>query len=70
MTRLDFGKLHFKGPKYIILKSSMARKSRIWWYERGNSGGSWLPEEKIANMWPGRGNSGRSWPPDFHCSPH
>ena len=26
--------------------------------EGGNSGGSWLPEEKKANMWHGRGNSG------------
>ena len=35
----------------------------MWWYGRGNSGGSWLPEEKKANMWHGRGNSGGSWPP-------
>ena len=35
----------------------------MWWPGRGNSGGSWLPEEKKANMWPGRGNSGGSWPP-------
>ena len=35
----------------------------MWWYGRGNSGGSWLLEEKKANMWPGRGNSGGSWPP-------
>ena len=32
----------------------------MWWYGRGNSGGSWLPEEKKANMWHGRGNSGGS----------
>ena len=37
----------------------------MWWYGRGNSGGSWLPEEKKANMWYGRGNSGGSWPPAF-----
>ena len=37
----------------------------MWWYGRGNSGGSWLPEEKKANMWPGKGNSGGSWPPAF-----
>ena len=37
----------------------------MWWYGRGNSGGSRLPEEKKANMWPGRGNSGGSWPPAF-----
>ena len=37
----------------------------MWWYGRGYSGGSWLPEEKEANMWPGRGNSGGSWPPAF-----
>ena len=37
----------------------------MWWYGRGNIGGSWLPEEKKANMWPGRGNSGGSWPPAF-----
>ena len=37
----------------------------MWWYGRGNSGGSWLTEEKKANMWPGRGNSGGSWPPAF-----
>ena len=42
----------------------------MWWYGRGNSGGSWLPEEKKANMWHGRGNSGGSWPPAFPCSPH
>ena len=30
----------------------------------GNSGGSWLPEEKKANMWYGRGNSGGSWLPE------
>ena len=35
----------------------------MWWYERGNSGGSCLPKEKKANMWHGRGNSGGSWPP-------
>ena len=35
------------------------------WYGRGNSSGSWLPEEKKANMWHGRGNSGGSWPPAF-----
>ena len=33
-------------------KSSFARKSQMWWYGRGNSGDSWLPEEKKANMWP------------------
>ena len=32
---------------------------------RGNSGGSWLPEEKKANMWHGRGNGSGSWPPAF-----
>ena len=37
----------------------------MWWPGRGNSGGSWLPEEKKDNMWPGRGNSGGSWPPAF-----
>ena len=37
----------------------------MWWYGRGNSGGSWLPEEKKANMWPGRGKGGGSWPPAF-----
>ena len=46
MTRLDFLKSHFKGPKYTILKSSFAQKSQMWWYETENSGGSWLPEEK------------------------
>jgi len=30
-----------------------------------NIGGSWLPEEKKANMWHGRGNSGGSWPLAF-----
>ena len=40
----------------------------MWWYGRGNSGGSWLPEEKKANMWHGRGNSGGSWPPAFNRS--
>ena len=37
----------------------------MWWYGWGNSGGSWLPEEKKTNMWAGRGNSGGSWPPAF-----
>ena len=37
----------------------------MWWYGRVKSGGSWLPEEKKANMWHGRGNSGGSWPPAF-----
>ena len=40
----------------------------MWWYGRGNSGGSWLPEQKKANMWHGRGNSGGSWPPAFTWS--
>ena len=63
VTRLDFLKSHLKGPKYAILKSSFARKSQMWWNGRENSGGSWLPEEKKANMWHGRGNSGGLWPP-------
>ena len=25
----------------------------MWWHGRGNSGGSWLPEDKKANMWQG-----------------
>ena len=37
----------------------------MWWYGRGNSSGSWLPEKKKANMWPGRGNSGGSLPSAF-----
>ena len=41
---------------------------QMWWYGRGNSGGSWLLEEKKANMWHGRGNSGGSWPPAFPLS--
>ena len=41
----------------------------MWWYGRGNSGGSRLPEKKKANMWHGRGNSGGSWPPAFLRSP-
>ena len=43
----------------------------MWWYGRGNSGGSWLPEEKKAKMWHGRGNSGGSWLPAFprSCRP-
>jgi len=28
----------------------------MWWYGRGYSDGSWIPEGKKANMWPGRGN--------------
>jgi len=47
------------------LKSSFAGKSQMWWYGRGNSGDSRLPEKKIANMRPGRGNSGGSWPSTF-----
>jgi len=65
VTWLDLLKSHFKGPKCTIEKSSFAQKSQMWWYRRGNSGGSWLPEEKKANMWPGRRNSGGSWPPAF-----
>ena len=60
-----FLKSHFKGPKYSISKSSFAWKIQMWWYGRGNCGGSWLPEEKKANMWYGRGNKGGSWPPAF-----
>jgi len=41
----------------------------MWWYGRGNSGGSWMPEEIKANMWHGRRNSGGSWPPAFPRSP-
>ena len=37
----------------------------MWWYRRGKSGGSWLMEEKKANMWPEKGNSGGSWPPAY-----
>ena len=37
----------------------------MWWHGRGNSGGSWLPEDKKANMWHRRGNIGGSWPPAF-----
>ena len=37
----------------------------MWWPGRGNSGGSWLPEERKANMWHWRGISGASWPPAF-----
>ena len=40
-------------------------KSQMWWYGRGNSGGSWLSEEKKAKMWHGRGNSGGSRLPAF-----
>jgi len=40
----------------------------MWWYGRGNSGGSRLPEEKKANMWHRRVNSGGSWPPAFPSS--
>ena len=29
----------------------------MWWYRRGNRGGSWLPEEKKANMWSGEGET-------------
>ena len=35
----------------------------MWWHGRGNSGGSWLPGDKKANMWHRRGNSGGSWLP-------
>ena len=38
-----FLKSHFKGPKYTIYKSSFAQKGQMWWYGRGNSGGSWPP---------------------------
>ena len=37
----------------------------MWWPGRGNRGGSWLPEEKKANLWHGRGNNGGPWPPAF-----
>jgi len=37
----------------------------MWWHRWGNSGGSWLPEEKKANMCYGGGNSGGSWPSAF-----
>ena len=37
----------------------------MWWHGRGNSGGSWLPETKKANMLHRWGNSSGSWPPAF-----
>ena len=40
----------------------------MWWYGRGISGGSWLPEEIKANMWHGRGNSRGPWSPAFPSS--
>ena len=40
----------------------------MWWYGRGNNVGSWLPEEKKADMWHGKGNGGGSWPPAFSRS--
>ena len=40
----------------------------MWWYGRGNNVGSWLPEEKKADMWHGKGNGGGSWPPAFFRS--
>ena len=71
MTRLDFWKSHCKGPKCIIQKSSFARKSQMWWYRRGNSGGSWLLEEKkLICARKGKENSGGSWPPAFPRSPY
>jgi len=36
----------------------------MWWYGRGNSGGSWLLEEKKGNV-TRKGNRGGSWPPFF-----
>ena len=41
-----FLKITLYRPLIYHLKSSIARKSQMWWYARGNSGGSWLPEEK------------------------
>ena len=60
-----FLKITLYRPLIYHLKSSIARKSQMWWYARGNSGGSWLPEEKKTNMWPGRRNSGGSLPATF-----
>jgi len=37
----------------------------MWWPRRGNCGGSFLPEEKKANMWHRRGYNGGSRPPAF-----
>ena len=42
----------------------------MWWPGRGNSGGSWLPEDKIANMWQIWRNSGGLCPPAFPRSVH
>ena len=33
-------------PLNIPFKNSFPRKSQMWWHGKGNSGGSWLPEEK------------------------
>ena len=52
----------FKNSKKVVFPG---RVNQMWWYGRGNSGGSWLQEEKKANMWHRRGNSGGSWPPAF-----
>ena len=57
-----FLKITLYRPLIYHLKIIFALKSQMWWYGRGNSGGSWLPEEKKANMWHRRGNSGDSWP--------
>ena len=57
MTRLDFCKSHFQGPKYSKKVVLPAIESNVMAYGRGNSGGSWLPEDKKDNMWHGRENS-------------
>ena len=38
-----FLKSHFKGPKYFKKVVLTPRKSRMWWYRKGNSVGSWPP---------------------------
>jgi len=58
-----------KAQNILFKKSSFARKSPMWWPGRGNSAGSWRPEEKKANMWHRRGYSGGSWPSAFPPPP-
>ena len=64
------GRVKCGGTEGEIVVAHGCRKTKklICGKERGNSGGSWLPENKKANMWHRRGNSGGAWPPAYPCS--
>ena len=67
IASLDFWKSQFQCTKFIILKRNCL-KSQMLWHGRPYGSGSWLPEDKKANMWHGRGKCCGLWSPAFPSS--